>query len=60
MLETALHWKRMISAQTVALKMKMKMHLYVVQMEMSTGKEIYTNFFLYQTGQGFEGVKMFL
>jgi hypothetical protein len=38
MLETALHWKRMISAQRVALKMKM--HLYVVQMEMPTGKEI--------------------
>jgi hypothetical protein len=42
MLETALHWKGMISAQTVALKMKM--HLYVVQMEMSTGKEIYMKF----------------
>jgi hypothetical protein len=38
MLETALLWKRMISAQTVALKRKM--HLYVVQMEMPTGKEI--------------------
>jgi hypothetical protein len=42
MLETAPPWKRMISAQAVALKMKM--HLYVVQMEMSTGKEIYMKF----------------
>jgi hypothetical protein len=60
MLETALHWKRMISAQTVALKMKM--HLYVVQMEMPTGNEINMKliFYRYQTGQGFEDIKMFI
>lgn len=45
MLETALHWKKMISAQTVA--QKMKMHLYVVQMEMPTGKAISVKFCSY-------------
>jgi hypothetical protein len=43
----------MISAQTVALKRKM--HLYVVQMEMPTGKGIYIK---NQTGQGFEEVSV--
>jgi hypothetical protein len=46
MLETALHWKKMISAQTVALKMKI--HLYVAQMEMPTGKAIYVAFSSYR------------
>jgi hypothetical protein len=41
MLGIVLHWKKMISAQTVVLKMKM--HLYVVQMEMLTGKTISMN-----------------
>jgi hypothetical protein len=38
MLETALHWKKMTSVQTLALKMKML--LYVVRMEMPTGKAV--------------------
>jgi hypothetical protein len=60
MLETALHLKTMISARTVALKMKM--HLYVVQMEKSTGKEIYMKliFCRHQTAQGVQEVKMLI
>jgi hypothetical protein len=57
MLETALHWKRMISAQTVALK---KMHLYVVPTEMHTGKEIYVKFNSFCSDQiGLVGVEVF-
>jgi hypothetical protein len=45
MLGTAPHWRKMISAQTLALKMKMR--LYVVQMEMLTGKAISMKFSSY-------------